>query len=83
MDPRRIWYLLLCDRICSLGFEPCSSDNSIYFHRELGIARAIYVDDILVFGPSKASCEKSYYPIAQYFRMENKGEVSTFLGLNI
>src|SRR5271154_1252957 len=79
----RIWYLLLCDRICSLGFEPCSSDSSIYFHREFGITLAVYVDDILVFGPSKALCENFYHAIAQYFQMENKGEVSTFLGLNI
>jgi transposase InsO family protein len=79
----RIWYLLLCERICSLGFVQCTSDPSIYVHAEYKIILAVYVDDILVFGPSKTLCDEFYFEISKYFRMEYKGQVRSFLGLNV
>jgi transposase InsO family protein len=79
----RIWYLLLCETICSLGFEVCVTDPSIYFHRQLGMVLAVFVDDILVCGPNEFICQEFYKAISQFFKMEYKGSVSSFLGLNI
>ena len=39
----RIWYLLLCETICSLGFEVCVTDPSLYFYRQLGMILAVCV----------------------------------------
>ena len=79
----RIWYLLLCETICSLGFEVSVTDPSIYFHSQLGMILAVYVDDILVCGPSEFICQEFYKAISQFFRMKDKGPVSSFLGMNI
>ena len=79
----RIWYLLLCETICALGFVQCTSDPSIYVHAEYNIILAVYVDDILVFGPSKTLCDEFYFEISKSFRMEYKGSACSFLGLNI
>ena len=78
----RIWYLLLCDTICSLGFVPSVSDPSIYIHKNLGLIVAVYVDDILVLG-DQHKCDQFFTAISQHFLMENKGAVTSFLGLNV
>ena len=44
---------------------------------------AIYVDDILICGPNELICEEFFTTISQFFKMEDKGSVSSFLGLNI
>ena len=72
----RIWYLLLCEVIVGLGFEVLETDTSIYVRREIIIA--VYVDDMLIIGPSQEECNEIYQAL-----VENKGEVKSFLGLNI
>src|SRR5438046_7720002 len=79
----RIWYLLLCDTITSLGFLQCTLDPSIYIHPEYKVVLAVYVDDILVLGKTREICDQFYNEISQHFRMEYKGPVTSFLGLNI
>ncbi|HMD14592.1 MAG TPA: reverse transcriptase domain-containing protein, partial [Bacteroidota bacterium] len=48
-----------------------------------GMILAVYVDDILVCGPTEFICQEFYKAISQFFKMEYKGLVSSFLGLNI
>jgi Reverse transcriptase (RNA-dependent DNA polymerase)/Integrase core domain/Pol polyprotein, beta-barrel domain len=79
----RIWYLLLCSVIQSIGFEPLPSDPSIYFSAEKGVFLAVYVDDILIFGKNKQSCDDVYNYLSRHFKMEYIGPPTTFLGLNI
>jgi hypothetical protein len=79
----RIWYLLLCSQISNLDFESCASDTSIYYSGQLQVVLAVYVDDILIFGNTKGSCEAVYHALSTQFKMENLGEPKTFLGLNI
>jgi hypothetical protein len=65
------------------GFEPLSSDASIYYSTERQVFIAVYVDDILVFGIDDAACNNVYEALAQQFNMQNLGYPTTFLGLNI
>jgi hypothetical protein len=77
----RIWYLLLCSILESFGFTPYPSDNSIYTRGN--IILAVYVDDILIFGPDKPSCIQVYDSLSQHFKINNLGPVKSFLGINV
>jgi hypothetical protein len=77
----RIWYLLLCGVITSLGFVVLETDTSIYTRDK--IITEVYVDDIKILGPTKDSCYEVYYELCKHFKMQDKGAVKSFLGLNI
>ena len=79
----RIWYLLLCKTITIYGFEQLISDPCIFISRERRIIIAVYVDDILIFGPDAQECQTVYDYLAQHFQMNNLSEPTTFLGLNV
>jgi len=79
----RIWYLLLCTTIIELGFTPLETDPSIYFCPSQHILLAVYVDDILIFGLTKESCQQVYNHLSKHFKMQNLGAPTSFLGLNI
>jgi Reverse transcriptase (RNA-dependent DNA polymerase) len=69
--------------IHSLGFQSCASECNIYFSAQRQVFLAVYVDDILVFGKDKASCDVGYSERSQHFYMEYLDPPTTFLGLNI
>src|SRR5436309_12099248 len=77
----RIWYLLLCEVIVGLGFQVLESDASIYVRGETIVE--VYVDDIKILGPSQQLCYEVYYELCKHFKMQDKGAVKSFLGLNI
>ena len=67
--------------IVDLGFEVLETDTSIYVRGEVIIA--VYVDDMLIIDPNEEECNKIYQALGQHFQIENKGEVKSFLDLNI
>ena len=77
----RIWYLLLCGVIVGLGFQVLETDTSIYVRGEIIIE--VYVDDIKIIGPKQELCYEVYYELCKHFKMQDKGAVKSFLGLNI
>jgi hypothetical protein len=79
----RIWYMLLCNVIQNLGFVALETDSSIYYSSISGVFLAVYVDDILIFGPSKSICTNVFKQLRRHFKMENMDYPTTFLGLNI
>ena len=79
----RIWYLLLCNFIQSLDFRALDSDPSIYYSPTRDVILAVYVDDILIFGPNKQACEEVFNLLQKQFKMQDLGYPKTFLGLNI
>jgi Reverse transcriptase (RNA-dependent DNA polymerase) len=79
----RLWYLLLCQVICSLGFVPLESDVSIYVYKRRRIILAVFVDDVLVIAPTNDLCMRTYASLSKHFRMVNKVEPKMFLGLII
>ena len=79
----RIWYLLLSSCLKKLGFRPLKSDPCIY-RNDHGVVIGLYVDDLLVFGPTTESVNKVYADLSKFgLVMTNKGFPQTFLGLNI
>ena len=79
----RIWYRLLCNIICELGFFPLDTDPSIYFSPSLHAFLAVYVDDVLIFASSQHTCQDIFKQLNAHFKMENLGAPSSFLGLYI
>ena len=77
----RIWYLLLCGVIVGLGFQVLETDTCIYVHSEIIVE--VYVDDIKILGPSQQLCYEVYHELCKHFKMQDKGAVKSFLGLNI
>jgi hypothetical protein len=77
----RLWYLLITEVIIFLGFQVFETDTSIYMRDE--IILAVYVDNILVSGPSIQVCNAIIKELSQHIEVVNKGEVRSFLGLNI
>ena len=57
------------------------TDNSIYIRGQVIIA--VFVDDILIAGPSEDMCNSVSLEIGQHFDVTNKGAVTSFLGLSI
>ena len=56
----RLWYMRLCEHIISLGYRICDCDPSIYYNKSLRVIILVYVDDMLIAGPCKATCDKVY-----------------------
>ena len=77
----RIWYLLLCRVIVGLGFQVLETDTCIYVRGEIIVE--VYVDDIKILGPSQQPCYEVYHELCKHFKMQDKGAVKSFLGLNI
>jgi len=77
----RLWYLLISEIIISLGFQVFETDTSIYMRDQ--IILAVYVDDILVAGPTIHSCNAVVTELSQHIEVVNKGEVKSFLGLKV
>ena len=77
----RLWYLLISEIVISLGFQVLESDTSVYIRDQ--IILAVYVDDILIAGPSIRSCNAVITELSQHIEVVNKGEVNSFLGFKV
>jgi len=47
------------------------------------IILAVYVDDILIAGPSVEACNRVVAELSRKVEVVNKGEVRSFLGFNV
>jgi Reverse transcriptase (RNA-dependent DNA polymerase) len=77
----RLWHLLLTEVIISMGYQALETDTSMYVRDD--IILAVYVDDILIAGPSIKACNAAAADLSRKLEIVNKGEVKSFLGLNI
>ena len=77
----RLWYLFLSEVILGIGFQALETDTSIYVRGDTILI--VYVDDILIAGSSLSSCNSVASEIAQKVEIVNKGEIRSFLGLNV
>ena len=55
--------------------------GSLYKHGDIIIA--VFVDDMLILGPSKNACNAVATELSREVEVVNKGEVKSFLGLNV
>lgn len=77
----RIWYNTLTGFLRSLGFEPLDSDLSVFIRGQLIIA--IYVDDILLVGPSSERIDEVKRSLHDRFSMTDLGPCSYYLGMTV
>jgi hypothetical protein len=64
----RVWYFTLTAYLKALGFKPLTADNCI-FHDSNGTYLAVFVDDLLIIGPSKANISAIKAKLSERFRM--------------
>lgn len=81
----RAWYDELKSYLLSLSFKPTISDPSLFFlytHYSL-ILVLVYVDDIIVTGPSPTHLDKFIANLATKFSLKDLGSLSYFLGVEV
>ncbi len=67
--------------IIGLGFVQLETDSCIYIRGD--IIAEVYVDDIKIVGPTMAKCEAVYKELSQHMKVESKGPIKSFLGIDI
>jgi hypothetical protein len=77
----RIWYQTLTNLLRNLGFEPITADLGIFVRSNMYIA--VYVDDLLIVGPSIAEIKKIKRSLRNRFQMTDLGPCSYYLGISI
>ncbi|EKG09467.1 Integrase catalytic core [Macrophomina phaseolina MS6] len=77
----RIWYQTLTNFLRGLGFEPINADLGIFVRSNVYIA--VYVDDLLIVGPSIAEIKKIKRSLRNRFQMTDLGPCSYYLGMSI
>jgi hypothetical protein len=77
----RIWYQTLTNFLRNLGFEPITADLGIFVRSNMYIA--VYVDDLLIVGPSIAEIKKIKRSLRNRFQMTDLGPCSYYLGISI
>ena len=77
----RIWYETLTGFLKSLGFAALSSDLSVF--TRAGMIIAIYVDDLLVVGPSKRDIAHVKRSLGNRFDMSDLGHCHQYLGIHV
>jgi len=77
----RIWYQTLTNFLRSLGFEPINADLGVFVRS--GMYIAVYVDDLLIVGPSIAEIKRIKRALRNRFHMTDLGPCSYYLGMSI
>ncbi len=79
----RVWFKTLTDFLKSLGYHAIPEDPSVYRNKEQGVYVAIYVDDLLIFGPNKPAIATLKKNLSDRFHMSDLGPVAYYLGLEV
>ena len=79
----RVWYTTFADYMDELGLEPVDADYSVFIHHKTGTLVALYVDDVLVTGPSKIEIQRVKDALNQRFHMTDLGPCSYYLGMTV
>ena len=77
----RVWYNTLADYLRELGFEPLAADLSVFAKGHTFVA--IYVDDLLLVGPSKPDIQAIKDCLNANFDMTDLGPCSYYLGMSV
>jgi hypothetical protein len=77
----RIWYETLTEFLKSLGFEALNADLSVFTRH--GMIIAIYVDDLLIVGPSKDDITEVKRSLSGRFQMSDLGPCTHYLGISV
>lgn len=81
----RAWYTELKNFLLSSGFHNSISDPSLflYQHGTSILYLLVYVDDIIVTGPSHSHLTHFINTLAAHFSLKDLGPLSYFLGVEV
>lgn len=66
-----------------LGLYPIELDNSVFMNAKEGIIVALYVDDVLITGRSKAAIQRVKDGLNAKFHMSDLGPCAYYLGMTV
>lgn len=81
----RQWYSKFSNALLLAGFSQSQSDNTL-FTKGSGssfVALLVYVDDIIIAGPSSSHIQDLKDFVSHHFKLKNLGSLKFFLGLEI
>ena len=79
----REWYQKLTGKLINLGFQGSKTDTSLYYTLTGPLYILIYVDDILVIGPSLSQIHYLITSLKDHSRLKDFGPASRFLGIEL
>lgn len=77
----RIWYNTLAEFLEAIRYYPLDSDLSVFVKGNTFIA--VYVDDLLIFGPDKAAIAALKKDLSHRFQMTDLGPCRYYLGMEV
>ena len=77
----KLWYQHFREWLIARGFEPSEFDPCLFFRN--GVAVAIYVDDVIMIGPSDQELTDIITELRQEFELTDEGPLSRYLGIDI
>jgi len=79
----RLWNSTFFNTMTVHGFEQSKNDSCLFFERSTHQYLLLYVDDIILFCPSKSVIERTKNLLRKHFEITDLGEISKFLGVTI
>jgi hypothetical protein len=79
----REWYLEACRGLKTLGFTPCYSDPSVFITEDRALLIGLYVDDMVILGPTPSAVEKVVQGIKGLWEIKDIGDISLILGIKV
>lgn len=77
----RVWYKTLSEHLQSIGFIAIDADSSVFQRSTTFIA--VYVDDLLIFGPDSGEIIQIKKSLSERFSMSDLGPVAYYLGMTV
>ncbi len=79
----RYWYETLRAFLLTAGFISLESDHCVFAGYNGDVLILVYVDDLLIIGPSKQSVQTIKDVLNHHFAMKDLGPVGHFLGIRV
>jgi hypothetical protein len=77
----RVWFQTLSKALAEFGFRRSQFDEAVFYKDNMILA--VYVDDILIFGPQKTKIDEVKKQLNQKFKMTDLGPCEYFLGTKV
>ena len=79
----RVWNKTLEAYLIQIGFIRLDPDNGVFYHTKITVIIAVYVDDLLLFGPSRNDVDSIKSKLSARFSMSDLGPCHFYLGIEI
>ncbi|MFN9980617.1 MAG: reverse transcriptase domain-containing protein, partial [bacterium] len=77
----KVWYDHLRDKLTKLGFTQSRFDECVFYYGKTVFL--VYTDYTILVGPDEGEIEKIVRTLSKNFKVEDQGDLSDYLGVNI